>query len=187
MYSEDEIAVMESDIDIIKRTCKVAGFVTGALTSHGDVDTAVMRRLIQASKPLPVIFHRAIDVSCDPMKQLATLESLGVERVLTSGGHLTALNGSLTIKQMVHSGLKIQILAGAGVHEENVAELVKRTGVTEVHGSFRETTASNMDFRPEACIYMGAEKMNDRLTEFSLKQVSASRVTKLKFALADIN
>jgi copper homeostasis protein len=43
---------------------------------------------------------------------------------------------------------RITLLAGAGVNEHNVREIVRLTGVTEVHGSLRGIQATRMEVRP---------------------------------------
>jgi copper homeostasis protein CutC len=42
----------------------------------------------------------------------------------------------------------IRVMAGGGITTDNIAALLAQTGVLEVHGSFRKTTASPVTFRP---------------------------------------
>jgi copper homeostasis protein len=57
-----------------------------------------------------------------------------VARVLSSGGAPTALEGADTLAAMVtRAGTALRIVAGGGVRAGNVAEIVRRTGVREVH------------------------------------------------------
>jgi copper homeostasis protein len=59
---------------------------------------------------------------------------LGIERVLTSGGRATALEGAETIAAMVErAGPDLTVMAGGGVRRGNVRALVERTGVREIH------------------------------------------------------
>ena len=67
------------------------------------------------------------------------LIELGVNRVLTSGGAKTAAEGVEEIRELVRQATgRIQILPGGGVDQENVAHIVQRTGVSEVHFSVRD-------------------------------------------------
>jgi copper homeostasis protein len=116
------------------RAAGADGIVVGALTAGGEVDAAAMRRLLAASRPLAVTFHRAFDAVADQAAALGVLVSLGVDRVLTSGGAVTALAGADRLCNLVDLAEgRIVILAGGGIRPDNVAEVVRRSGVTEVH------------------------------------------------------
>jgi copper homeostasis protein len=81
-----------------------------------------------------VVFHRAIDLCPDPVAEVDVLLTLGVDRVLTSGGAAVALEGAKVIRRMVEvAGQSLTVMAGGGVRARNVRELVERTGVSEVH------------------------------------------------------
>jgi copper homeostasis protein len=54
--------------------------------------------------------------------------------VLTSGGAPNAFDGMAAIASLVHrAGARLVVLAGGGIREAHVAELVRRTGVREIH------------------------------------------------------
>ena len=111
-----------------------AGVVLGALTEDGEVDVHAMRDLMRAAHGLPVTFHRAIDESADVLASVDALRSLGVARVLSSGGAAAAVDGADTIAAMVaRASSSMAIVAGGGVRWYNVVELVRRSGVREVH------------------------------------------------------
>jgi copper homeostasis protein len=133
VYSGEEIAAMTTDIARIKRL-GVAGIVTGALTPDTRVDVECTRTLMTAAAGLPVTFHRAFDRAPNLAGALEQLIQLGVSRVLTSGGAATALEGASVIADLVEQARdRIAIIAGGGVREHNVDELIARTGVREVH------------------------------------------------------
>ena len=116
----------------------VNGVVIGALTPEGRVDVPLCRDFIDLARSygLSVTFHRAIDRSADIMEALDDVLSLGVDRILTSGGADSAPEGAAVIRRMVERAEgKAIILAGAGITPENAVELVNATGVTEIHGS----------------------------------------------------
>ena len=72
---------------------------------------------------------------------IVSLNSLGVERVLTSGGAPTAPEGAAQIRRLVVQAKdRIAILPGGGINADNVARLVRDTGVREIHFSVREAT-----------------------------------------------
>ena len=133
VYDAAEMSEMAADI----RAAAVAGahgVVFGALRPDGTVDDEAMRRLIGAAKAMPVTCHKAIDASRDVREALEALLVLGVDRVLTSGGGLTADDGAATIAAMVaRAGEALVVMAGGGVRAHNVGDLVRRTRVREVH------------------------------------------------------
>jgi copper homeostasis protein len=92
--------------------------------------------LVAHAEGLGVTLHRAFDLTPDPFAALETAIDLGFERILTSGCALNAMAGAETIAALVtQADGRIAILAGGGVNPSNVAQLVARTGVREVHGS----------------------------------------------------
>jgi copper homeostasis protein len=147
LYSAAERAVMLEDI----RRAKAAGahgIVTGVLSADGEIDVDHTRELIAAARPLQVTFHRAFDVCRDATSALETLVALGVERVLTSGQAATAPEGAETIARHVRQAAgRIGVLPGGGVTPDNVAPLIRATGVTEVHLTGAAVHRSGMTFR----------------------------------------
>ena len=147
LYDADEAWVMERDIDVAAES-GVAGIVIGALSVDGTIDAALTRRFIERARPLGVTIHRAFDMTRDPRRSLETLLELGADRVLTSCGAPTAPEGATAIAALVEQAKgKIAIMAGVGVRPTNVAELVRLTGVREVHARLMEPVASEMRFR----------------------------------------
>lgn len=132
-YTRDELGVMRLDVEAA-RMLGVDGIVVGALTRETRVDSEQLRPLIDAAGALPVTFHRAFDLARDQEQALETLIQLGVARVLTSGGAPTALEGVERIAALARRGSgQIVVMAGGGVREETVQEIVHRAGVQEVH------------------------------------------------------
>ena len=134
VYSESQFDVMIRDIELT-RTMGIAGIVTGALDAYGRVDVKRTRSLVKAAGGLPVTFHRAIDSAANLAVALDDAIDAGVSRVLTSGGAPTAREGVEVIAALVLQARKrVSIVAGGGIREHNVREVIARTGVHEVHG-----------------------------------------------------
>lgn len=160
LYTDLEFAIMRDDIAVAKRL-GADGVVLGLLRADGAIDSARTARLVDAAAPLPVTFHRAFDVSRDPMESLETLIELGVRRVLTSGQKASALESLGLIRRLVDvAGERITILAGGGITPDNAARIVAATGVSEIHvyapGRYpspmeyrNETVPMGMAYRPE--------------------------------------
>jgi copper homeostasis protein len=135
-YDAGDLDHIRRDIDAVREYC-LAGVVIGANRPDGQLDLDVLQMLVEHSKGLGVSLHRSFDLVPDQSAALEAAIELGFERVLTSGGALTAQAGAARIAELVQQADgRIGILAGAGVKPQNVAELVQRTGVREVHGSF---------------------------------------------------
>ena len=87
-------------------------------------------------KAVSLTFHRAFDVCRDPFFALATVASLGFDRILTSGQAPTAEAGIPVLKRLVDAaGGRITILPGCGVTPENAARILAETGAVEIHAS----------------------------------------------------
>lgn len=133
IYSDVERDVMRRDI-LVARELGADGVVVGALRRDATVDLALVQLLVKTAGDLPVTFHRALDLTPDLMRSLHTLADAGVTRVLTSGGESTALEGAATLRELVRgAGTRVAVMAGGGVREGNVRELVETSGVREVH------------------------------------------------------
>ena len=136
VYSDDEIDLMRRDVETAS-VIGVAGIVTGALTSDRSVDVEQTRALVKAAAGLPVTIHRAFDSTINMPDALEQLIDLGVTRVLTSGGAAIALEGADIIAALVNqAGDRITVVAGGGIREHNVSDVIARTGVREVHSRF---------------------------------------------------
>jgi copper homeostasis protein len=138
VYTPEEVEAMVADIRAIRalpRPSGVAlGFVVGALLPDGTIDAVATARLMEACGDAAVTFHKAFDQVPDRAAALERLVALGVARVLTSGGAASALDGSEALAELVRRAAgRIAILAGGGVRPANAAEIVRRTGVREVH------------------------------------------------------
>lgn len=131
-YDDDELEVMRRDIAAVKRA-GAHGIVSGVLETSGVIDREATKSLLEAAAPLPFTFHRAFDLTPELEKALAVLRSLGVHRVLTSGGASSALVGAGAIARLARQAGSVTLMAGGGVRAAHVAELVEVAGVTEVH------------------------------------------------------
>jgi len=133
VYSGEEFAAMGASIRLAKQL-QMDGVVLGILTAEGRVDVARTRHLVELSRGMHVTFHRAIDEAANLVDALEEIAATGADRILTSGGKETALEGAETIAELVkNAGERIVILPGAGIQPENVQEIVRRTGAREVH------------------------------------------------------
>jgi copper homeostasis protein len=135
LYDEDDVALMIEEIGGAVAQ-GAAGVVIGALRSDGGLDLAALGRFRDAARDATIVLHRAIDLVPDPVAAVSEAIALGYDKILSSGGAPTAVEGMTTLAAMVASaGERLSIIAGAGVRPDNVARIIAGTGVREVHGS----------------------------------------------------
>ena len=117
LYTEDELALLCAQMPVL-RTAGADGFVIGALTADGALDTAAMRRLISAAGPgAGLTLHRAIDVSRDPRATYRAAAALGLDTVLTSGAAAHCLQGEGVLRALLDERDRTggpEVLIGAG-------------------------------------------------------------------------
>lgn len=134
VYSQDEFEIMKEDIV----QCKVLGangVVLGILDINNNIDEKRTSCLVQLAKPMQVTFHKAIDASRDIMKCLAVLKDIGVDRILTSGGEMTALEGQALLNRIIETASpEIKIIVAGKVTWENFKEIRKLIPSGEYHG-----------------------------------------------------
>lgn len=119
----------------------VFGLVSGALSPDGLPDESFLTEARAACGAKELTFHRAIDHAPALREALERCIEHRCDRVLTSGGAETALEGLRTIRSLVEQAAgRIRIAAGAGVDPANVVRLVEGTGVGEVHFSAQSWT-----------------------------------------------
>ena len=154
LYSEPEFASMRHDIRVAKEL-GADGIVLGLLNADGTVDVERTRELVEIASPLPVTFHRAIDVSRNLFDALEAVIATGAARVLTSGGEPSVVDGAKTVARMVQkAGDRILVMPGCGIRRDNILEIARETGAHELHIALDETVESGMQFR-KAEIPMG--------------------------------
>ncbi len=149
LYTDDEFAVMQADIDVA-RSLGVDGVVLGILNADGTIDEVRTRQLIEYARPMPVTFHRAFDMTPDAAEALEAVVRTGAIRILTSAQQATAQAGIPLLGELVKQAAgRIEIMAGAGVNAENAGPLWA-TGVDALHTSGSVRHESGMQFRQPA-------------------------------------
>lgn len=139
-YGDRDFAVMMRDRDILIEN-GAHGVVFGFLDADGAIDPA---RLIPFLEGVPntieTVFHRAFDLVGDPATSLEMLAESKVTRILTSGGKPAAGEGAGAIRRLIEQAAgRIEILGGGGIRLENAADLIRATGLSQIHSSCRAT------------------------------------------------
>ena len=127
LYDEDEIATMEADIASAK-SAGVDGVVFGVLERDGRIDLAATERLVARARPVSVTFHRAFDMTPEPLIALETLIELGVDRILTSGQEPTAYEGAERIAELIKAAVgRLIVMPGGGITARNASRVAAIT------------------------------------------------------------
>lgn len=154
LYTADEIDTMLADIAFAKAE-GADGIVCGALTADGEIDVALTRQLVAASRPLPFTFHRAFDQCIAPVDAMAVLETLGVQHLLTSGQAESVAEGLSVLQLLKAAAGSVSIMPGGGITPENIGELLDSLRPAEIHFSGTSHVPSGMKIKPS--VRMGKE------------------------------
>ncbi|MGM0842616.1 MAG: copper homeostasis protein CutC [Bacillota bacterium] len=135
-YRDPELSNMIKQVKTFQQI-GVRGIVFGALTIDGELDKAALEQILEAAQGQSVTFHRAIDVSNNPLNLYEELyqSNVKIDRVLTSGGKAGVLEGVMKINEM----LKIEkkggpvIMPGSGLTVENIEEIHEELKAKEYH------------------------------------------------------
>ncbi|MCG3125550.1 MAG: Copper homeostasis protein CutC [Phycisphaerae bacterium] len=155
VYSRAEFEAMCDDAELLLAN-GAAGVVFGILTADGRVDVERCGELVDlVGRRGPCVFHRAFDVVRDAAASLERLIELRFSRVLTTGCSFSADRGASSaanattlppdlanadgLARLVRAAAgRIEILPAGGIRAENVAALIRATGVRQVHSACRE-------------------------------------------------
>jgi copper homeostasis protein len=175
-YSSYEFWSMKRDVALCQKA-SVDGIVFGILTPDGRIDKKRCKEVIDRARPLKVTCHRAFDMTRDPFEALEDCIEVGFDRILTAGQQAQAIAGAKLIGELVQrANGRIAIMAGSGVNEETVGEIVKQSGVSEIHFSAIAFKESAMTFRNPNIAGMGSEAGS----EFKLRTCDPQRIKKIR-------
>ncbi|EDK4068038.1 copper homeostasis protein CutC [Listeria monocytogenes] len=138
VYDEADRIVMERDIELAKEV-GVQGIVYGAITADGDIDQALLEKIIEWKGDLDLTFHRALEATKDIEASYQVLRTYGkdIKQLLTSGGTASALDSLPRLKRWIQDSEaqpdSFQILVGSGVKPENIATFQATLNHTDYH------------------------------------------------------
>jgi copper homeostasis protein len=151
-----EMAIMRDDV---RRAGEAGadGVVFGLLRPDGAIDLERTGELVELAGPMSTTFHRAFDMTADPLAALESLVELGLDRVLTSGQRPSAPEGADLLARLVErAGDRLVVMPAVGIDAANIAGLIRKTGASEYHVLAQRRVPSRMAFRNEA-VFMGTE------------------------------
>jgi copper homeostasis protein len=132
-YSLLELLEMQTFISETQHL--VDGFVIGALWNNGTIQVPTCKVLMAAAPGKSFTFHRAFDLLPDKHAGMQELIQLGFERVLSSGGKSSALEGRSELTALQREfGNSITLMPGGGIRSANAQSLLN-TGCREFHSA----------------------------------------------------
>lgn len=173
-FDDVEIQLMLNEIDAVA-AIGLQGVVLGASLRNGELDHRTLERLVRRARDhgLESTLHRAIDLCPDLAVATRLAIDLGFARILTSGGAPRALEGLHGLQRCFDAaGDRITIMPGAGIGADNVARLLDKLPVREVHASCSTPVSASTP----PVLAFGFDTGTRR-------QTSAARVAALKAAL----
>lgn len=183
LYNDIELAIMAEDIRIAREE-GVNGVVIGLLSPEGKIDIEKAKKLIDIARPMSVTFHRAFDMTPDPFKSLEDVIATGADRLLTSAHENWVYNNAGLIKELIQkAGIRVVIMPGAGINENNIADIINKTDAMELHVTGHKTVESKMVFRKSG-IFMGGLK---EIPEYTRNYADHSTIKKMRDILDSYN
>ena len=134
-YSEKDISIMLRDISTFKKT-DIDGIVIGCLNKDDEIDLKKINLLVEKAKPLKVIFHKAIDITSDPLESLKNLiKNSNIDGVLTSGGFRKAEDGVKLLKKMLDiCPINFELIIAGKITSENINKINQKLSAKFYHG-----------------------------------------------------
>ena len=134
-YSEQDISTILRDISTFKKI-DIDGIVIGCLNNDDEIDLKKVNLLTEKARPLKVIFHKAIDMTSDPLKSLKNLiKNSNVDGVLTSGGFNKAEDGVKLLKKMLDiCPINFELIIAGKITSENINKINQKLSAKFYHG-----------------------------------------------------
>lgn len=175
-YSGREWAVLLRDAELFLAD-GADGLVFGALHADGTVDLVRVAEIVALARGRETVFHRAFDVTPEPLLAIDRLAELGVTRILTSGQEANAYNGAAAIRRFRERAAgRIQILPGSGINRFTVQDVLRRTGADQVHASLSVRRVDpSLRARPQVSFGAGGGLAEDQYSAAGVEQIAALR------------
>ncbi len=134
-YNKNDIEKIRKTINFCKKN-KIDGVVFGCLNSENEIDFTTLKLISNITKPMKLIFHKAIDITTDFEKSLtALIDSKMVDGVLTTGGKQKAIdNLELLSKISQFSSKNFEFIACGNITYENYDYIHKIVKSKFYHG-----------------------------------------------------
>ena len=178
-YTDTEYEIMLHDTKLALEN-GADGIVFGILHESGEIDIERSKPIIKMVKDAnkDIVFHRAFDVTPDPLAALETLIDLGIDRILTSGQENSVPEGVGLLKKLIEvAGDRIEILPGGGIQLHNTDFVIEYTKTKMIHiADFKTMFDKSCHNRPKVtfggCLYP-PENQYDLINREVISKVTA--------------
>ena len=171
LYSGNEYELMCRQIKSFAEA-GADGVVIGSLNEDGTLNEEQMSGMIKAACSMKITFHRAFDVTSNPLEALAAARRLGVDIILTSGQCQSCIEGKELIKELLAESGDMDILIGGGVKAEVIEDFIRETDARCFHMSGKEVLESGMKYR-NTKVNMGIPG----ISEFEILRTSEQQIS----------
>ncbi|MBB6625644.1 copper homeostasis protein CutC [Clostridium gasigenes] len=135
IYNKEEKEIMFTDIEMCK-SLGASGLVIGSLTYDKKVDVEFISKAKVLAGGLNITFHMAFDEIENKKEAIDILVDLKIDRILTKGGTVSALENLESLKELIgYADNRIILIPGAGINENNRDMVIEVTGAKEIHGT----------------------------------------------------
>lgn len=175
-YTDADFEVMLNDARLLI-DAGANGLAFGLLEPGGTIDVGRCRQVREVCGNRQAVFHRAFDVTPDPVAALETLIDLGFTRLMTSGQAESALAGAEAIADLHRRAAgRIEVLPAGGISPQTVADIVGQTGCDQVHASVQSSsTDPSVAARSRIRFCRPGPLPEDRFEHTDVKAVAALR------------
>lgn len=181
LYSPYELEILYQEAKLF--TSEGAdGLVIGCLTANGELDTPVMKQIIEIGKGKRITLHRAFDVCKNPERTLDQAAEMGIDTILTSGQENSCIDGMTLLntlqKKIEENNYSIAIMTGGGVDAQVIEKFIENTSIYTFHMSGKITMESAMTYRNER-VNMGLQG----LSEYEIWRTQEEKIKRAKEVL----
>lgn len=174
-YTKNEILVMLEEIKMCK-SLGCQGVVSGALCSDNTIDKATTKLLLEAANGMDFTFHRAFDWCKDPYDALKFLDSINLNRLLSSGQQTTAIKGIALLKDLKKQVVgNMEIMPGSGINAKNISTF-KEAGFACAHLSATEGVRWTTEKPP---ISMNSPKYSNEQMRYTSSRLKIEEIVRL--------
>ncbi|GAK11690.1 copper homeostasis protein CutC [Geomicrobium sp. JCM 19039] len=137
VYTKTDWDIIREDIDMV-RSLGGRRIVFGCTTEDGQIDEALLNKMLETADGFDITFHRAFDSLRSQQEGYVLLNKYKnqISRILTSGGEHKAKDAIPQLQQLIAKSKQLNgptILVGSGIKPEELPNLHRELCAEEYH------------------------------------------------------